>query len=87
MLDQPHRNGAYHDRRANHAVHVKGMQPEHFLDAEPTDDLRFDESDAEDDPYGKVFEIVPPGMLQLRLIGTHGVGMTHILIAVFHVDC
>ncbi len=77
FFNQKNRQRADHDRCADNAVHVKGFQPEHFLNTKPGYDLCLHEGDAKKDPDERVFKVVPPGVRQLRLVHAHRVEGTH----------
>lgn len=53
--DQVYAQHARDHGTADHAVHVKRLQPEHFLDTEPGDHFGFYEDDAKKHPYQEVF--------------------------------
>ncbi len=85
-FDDLHRNQTHDDRRADDTVHVKRGELKHFLDAKPTHDFGFYESDAEENADGQVFEIVPPRMLDLAFVGAHRILVAHVEfgIWIFH---
>src|SRR2546422_7279784 len=59
--------------RADDAVHVERLKPEHLLDPEPGDDLGLREHEAEDDPEEKVDEHrLPRGRRRPELGGNGG---------------
>src|SRR5690606_15289067 len=64
-LDQPHGDHPHDNGRADHPIHVKALQPEHLLDAEPGYDLRLYERDPEQDAHDKVLCVVIPLVLQV----------------------
>lgn len=47
LLDERHANGSEYHGRADDAVHVKGLEAEHFLNAVPGDGFAFGHNDAE----------------------------------------
>jgi hypothetical protein len=56
-LDKLNGNHAHQNGRADNAVHMEGLEPEHLLNPKPADDFAFGENDAEQRAQHQVFEI------------------------------
>src|SRR2546422_4371407 len=72
--DQRERGRGHGPGRADDAVHMERLQPEHLLDPEPGHDLGLREHDAEDDPEEKVAQQALPGGRRGPELGGNGGG-------------
>src|SRR5690606_11998971 len=71
LLNQPHGHHPHQHRAPYDTVHMKRLQPKHFLNAEPADDFRFYEDYAEQYAYNQIFQIMIPFMFQPTLVYTY----------------
>src|SRR5687768_11890308 len=60
FFDQPYGQHTGNNGRADYPVHMERLEPEHFLDAVPADDLRFYKYYPERKAYQQVAEQVGP---------------------------
>lgn len=82
LFNEPDKQRAQHDACTDYPVHVERLHAKHFLHAKPGNDFGFYEGNAENESDNGIFEIVPPGVLQLRLINAHGIDGAHFKIGV-----
>ena len=67
-FDQPDGQCSYQYGRTNDALHMKTLQPEHFLNPEPGNHLGFDEDDAEKNSHYEVTEVLVPFIFDCGII-------------------
>lgn len=86
FFDQEHTDHSHHYRGTDHAVHMKALETEHFLDPVPGDDLGFYEDDTKKDTGDPVLDQGGEWFVQFGMVHAHGVFGAHFVVGI-HLLC